>query len=278
MRNHTGKLGVAIAALLATSLAAATVQDQAPKGNLVQQLQAVYVPTVMDGIAVTQPGATLAVKKEGIQAYPARLGYYGNDYEDGQVTAGSFSSARDRVKILPPGPWRRKIDSRALAVDEKVYLLKMEVNSASIDLYIQSCGTCDPAAADFAHHPYRARVSVHFVRGFLNGTDLSHVQQAIGEILAMSGANSGQNAQAQQPEAPTPPAPAPAPAPTQFSPIAPPEAPPSEPVQIALGQTIDQVVAASGSPVKTVKLGLKEIYVYKDLKVTFVNGKVANVE
>ena len=33
-----------------------------------------------------------------------------------------------------------------------------------------------------------------------------------------------------------------------------------------------------GQPEKTVNLGSKQIYVYKDLKVTFVNGKVSDVQ
>jgi ATP:corrinoid adenosyltransferase len=61
--------------------------------------------------------------------------------------------------------------------------------------------------------------------------------------------------------------------------IAPP-APPSDapPPTIALGQTKNQVTAAFGQPVRTAKLGVKEIFYYKDMKVTFTNGKVSNVE
>jgi len=50
------------------------------------------------------------------------------------------------------------------------------------------------------------------------------------------------------------------------------------PASIELGQTIDQVVAALGQPEKAVNLGARQIYVYKDLKVTFVNGKVSDVQ
>jgi hypothetical protein len=42
--------------------------------------------------------------------------------------------------------------------------------------------------------------------------------------------------------------------------------------------TIDQVKAALGDPVSIAEVGSKTIYVYKDLKITFVNGKVSNVE
>jgi ATP:corrinoid adenosyltransferase len=50
------------------------------------------------------------------------------------------------------------------------------------------------------------------------------------------------------------------------------------PPTIAIGQTKDQVTAAFGQPVRLAKLGAKEIFYYKDMKVTFTNGKVSNVE
>jgi len=45
-----------------------------------------------------------------------------------------------------------------------------------------------------------------------------------------------------------------------------------------LGQTKDTVIAAFGQPMRIAKLGVKEIFYYKDMKVTFTNGKVSNVE
>jgi len=56
------------------------------------------------------------------------------------------------------------------------------------------------------------------------------------------------------------------------------QAPPAEPQQIEKGQTPDQVKAAIGVPDKIVNLGPKQIYVYKDIKVTFINGKVSDVQ
>ena len=61
-----------------------------------------------------------------------------------------------------------------------------------------------------------------------------------------------------------PPAPAP-PAPTQT-------------VNIALGQSIDQVTTTLGQPLTVVNLGPKKIYKYKDMKITFKDGKVSDVE
>lgn len=57
-----------------------------------------------------------------------------------------------------------------------------------------------------------------------------------------------------------------------------PKAPSNTPTQISLGQTIEEVVGALGNPRRIVNLGTKKIYVYSDLKITFTNGKVSNVE
>ncbi len=54
--------------------------------------------------------------------------------------------------------------------------------------------------------------------------------------------------------------------------------PAKAPVEISLGQTTEEVVAALGKPPRVVNLGSKKIYVYPDLKITFVNGRVTNVE
>ena len=55
-------------------------------------------------------------------------------------------------------------------------------------------------------------------------------------------------------------------------------APAPAPTQIELGQTVDQVTAALGPPQKMVDLNTKLIYVYKDMKITFKAGKVADVQ
>jgi len=41
---------------------------------------------------------------------------------------------------------------------------------------------------------------------------------------------------------------------------------------------VDQVTAAMGNPKQILKVGTKQIYVYPDLKITFVNGKVTDVQ
>jgi hypothetical protein len=73
------------------------------------------------------------------------------------------------------------------------------------------------------------------------------------------------------PEPPPPPEPA-------MAPIAPPPPPPAAPKTIALGQTKDEVAAILGQPDKVANLGTKEIDYYPDMKITFVKGKVTDIQ
>lgn len=47
---------------------------------------------------------------------------------------------------------------------------------------------------------------------------------------------------------------------------------------VELGQTIEQVDEILGAPQKILKAGTKVIYIYQDIKVTFENGKVADLQ
>jgi hypothetical protein len=118
--------------------------------------------------------------------------------------------------------------------------------------------------------PFRAALTFQYPKGYWNNTGYAQIQQAIGEVFAFAGS----------PNAGTQPNPEPvAPGGAQFAqqqPQAP--APPQEPVKIGLGQTTDQVVSGLGQPDKVVDLGSKKIYVYKDLKITFVDGRVSDVQ
>ncbi len=53
---------------------------------------------------------------------------------------------------------------------------------------------------------------------------------------------------------------------------------PSGPVTIALGQSPEQVMAGKGQPSNKVQFPNKMVYIYPDMKITFVNGKVSDVQ
>jgi hypothetical protein len=106
-------------------------------------------------------------------------------------------------------------------------------------------------------------------------SELITVQPADDQAQGAQG-NQSQPTQAAGPAA----APAPAAAPPAPMAAIPPPPPPADaaPPTIAIGQTEDQVTAAFGQPLREAKLGVKKILYYKDMKVTFTNGKVSNVE
>jgi hypothetical protein len=53
---------------------------------------------------------------------------------------------------------------------------------------------------------------------------------------------------------------------------------PAAPATVALGQSMDEVKAILGKPMKTADLGPKTIYYYDGMKVVFKSGKVSDVE
>jgi len=55
-------------------------------------------------------------------------------------------------------------------------------------------------------------------------------------------------------------------------------APAAPPTEVTTGQTEDQVTAALGQPLHIANAGAKKIYFYKDMKVTFKDGKVSDIQ
>ena len=157
----------------------------------------------------------------------------------------------------------------------KVYPAKIAVNlpKDQVVIGIIDCDSCNNVSPTTF---FKADVVFQFPKGTLANTSPSQVEDTIAGLLALDDSaqdqgNNGQQGgngntndqqgnnqgggggQAQQ-------------------------QPPQQPQQIEKGQTPDQVVAAIGQPDKIVNLGAKQIYVYKDIKVTFINGKVADVQ
>jgi hypothetical protein len=50
------------------------------------------------------------------------------------------------------------------------------------------------------------------------------------------------------------------------------------PATISAGQTVEQVIATLGTPQSILDLGSKKIYVYKDMKITFIDGRVSDAQ
>jgi hypothetical protein len=66
--------------------------------------------------------------------------------------------------------------------------------------------------------------------------------------------------------------------PSDTSAPAQPPAAAAQPATIAMGQSINDVIGIMGQPTTKFANGPKTIYVYKNLKITFTDGKVTDVQ
>ncbi len=275
-----------LASLVTVAAAALIVplaRAQAP--SLDEQLAAQYKLVKMgsdtSGYSVVDKGTLLAIQKGGILGVPySDNSILSTKYENG--TVHSPSNALSKTIGFGMKRFGKEQTTHLFAVGDKVYPSKIEVNASkdTVTIGIVACDTCnktDPPTYN------KANVVFQFPKGTLASANAGTVEDTIGQLLAVStddsqqgGDQGGQQAadqgNQQQPadQGAQPAAAAPQPAPQ--------DQPAPEPASIDKGMTTDQVQAALGKPDKIVNLGSKQIYVYKDLKVTFLNGKVSDVQ
>lgn len=234
----------------------AGAQTAAPV-SLQEQLNAQYklarLATDSSGTSVVDPGTLLAVQKGGILGVgPNSIVICPAKYQDGNLHSPNGLC----VAMV-------KNSSRNFQVGEKVYPTKIDVNLKNdrIGFFIVACDSCNGTNPPSY---YKSEVSFQFAKGTLATANAAQIEDTIGQVLAIDSGGIDQSASGSQSD-PAQPAP-----PSQQT-----QAPPQT---IQLGETQDQVVAAFGQPEKIVNLGARQIYVYKDLKVTFVNNKVSDVQ
>jgi hypothetical protein len=231
--------------------------------SLREQLSAQYqlakVSADAGGYAVTTPGTLLTIQQRGVLGVPWKaLALCPAKYQDNNFHP-SVGFCAGMLKDV----------SRYFQVGDKVYPVKVEVNvdKGKVSLTVVSCDSCNGINPPTS---MKGEVNFQFAKGYLEKAGVGDVEDAIGKVFLIAddnqqaqGNDSGQAAPPQQagPARQTPPA--------QSQ---------SEPATVQLGMTTDEVQSALGKPDKIFNLGAKQIYVYKDVKVTFQNGKVADVQ
>lgn len=265
-------IGAIVITICAALLSRASAQG-APV-SLQEQLAAQYKVVKMgsdtSGYSVIEPGTLLAVQKGGILGVPySDTSVLSTKYEGGTVhTPNSVLSKGIGFGMKRFG---KEQTTHLFQVGDKVYPSKIEVDPGKdeVALMIVACDTCnktDPPTYN------KAKVVFHFPKGSLAKASAGEVEDTIGQLLSISsddaqqdqgGQQGGQVAQGGQ---------------EQSAPQQPQSAKQAEPQTVQLGMTPDQVVSALGKPDKIVNLGAKQLYIYKDMKLTFLNGKVADVQ
>jgi hypothetical protein len=268
--------GIVLLAAAIFPMALANAQSVSLQEQLAAQYKLVKMGSDTSGYSVVDKGTLLAIQKGGILGVPyADANVPATKYESGTVKGPSGLSLMGRKSLM--GKFGKEQTTHLFAVGDKVYPSKIDVNVAkdAVTLSVVACDTCnktDPPTYN------KAQVVFQFPKGTLATASAGQVEDTIGQLLAISsddaqagdqggqqqGGDQGGQQQAAQP-------------PAQQQPAAQ-EQPAAEPQTIEKGQTPDQVEAAMGKPDKIVNLGSKQIYVYKDLKVTFLNGKVSDVQ
>jgi len=277
MRAVAFVVGAAIvcAAMFPSAVANAQAAPVSLQEQLVAQYKAVKMGSDTGGYSVIEPGTLLEIKKGGILGVPySDKTVLTSKYEGGAVHGPSGLMVAGRQKLFGHFSQTQSQGqtTHLFQTGDKVYPTKIEVNLEKdlVTVGIVACDTCnktDPPTYN------KAQIAFAFPKGSLAKAGAGDVEDTIGQLLAISddsgqgqdqgqggdqggqgqqGGQDQQGGQQQQQQA--------------------------EPQTIEKGQTTDQVQGSLGKPDKIVNLGTKQIWVYKDLKVTFVNGKVSDVQ
>jgi hypothetical protein len=256
---------VIIGLLIAIGCCSGVSAQLAPTASLSDELAAQYTVTKAGvdstGFTITQPGAVLMVQKGGVMGFPQTdLGVLTTKYENGAVHSPNVIA----------GIFKQNVSTRFLTAGERVYVTKLDVNikAEKIVFALVECDTCNGVTTPAN---YKASITFQFPKGYLESANPTDVENTISQLLTIDSdpsqaAGDAQGAQAQQGGG------------QQQAEAAPAQQQAAPQVNITVGQTVDQVKAQLGDPQKTVNLGTKQILIYKDLKITFIKGKVTDVE
>ncbi|MBV8820214.1 MAG: hypothetical protein JO022_17770 [Acidobacteriaceae bacterium] len=243
--------------------------------SLVTALEAKFPPTKTGSNA-----AVFTIQKDGVMAYPpATLMMPENKIVEGRVEHSRMLGSMNMAASV-------------LAAGTRVYVTKIESKNEFVKLHVSTMDKFDTAVVGVAAvKRLNAVLAFKFGKDFLNTATVEQVSSQIAAVLGpdTGPAPGGATSNAAPPSAPAAPPPPQAPAApsNSFEPVAPPPppadaapaAPAPKPVSISLGQSVDQVLAIMGQPQKINDLpGKKKQYVYPDLKITFTNGKVSDVQ
>src|ERR1700692_219788 len=257
-----------VVAVLRFSLVAlaASLQEQ-----LAAQYKLVKMGSDTGGYSVVEEGTLLAIQKGGLLGVPySDTSVQNNKYEGGAVKAPNAMLSKGIGFGMKK--FGKEQTTKLFAKGDKVYPTKIDVSldKDQVIMGIVACDTCnktDPPTYN------KTNIIFVFPKGSLATASAGQVKDTIGTLLSIStddakqgdsGQQGGDQQQGGQQQAGQQPAA--------------PEQPQAEPASIDKGMTTDQVQAAMGKTDKIVNLGVKQIYVYKDLKVTFINGKVSDVQ
>jgi hypothetical protein len=233
-------------------------QDQKAEVQKKLDSQFTLTKTTADRTDILTAGAILVLQKDGLLMYSVDTkAPPTSTYKNGKLSFGFGDKFATCFALSHAQPQQNcdSVPQRKFVAGEKFWVVGSAVKDDGVIFVVYS----DP----YSDVRYYGQVKFPFQKHNIPPAD--DVMKTIAEVLIVEPPDNSSAAAAP---------PGNVPAGTSAAPDAPPVAPRS----IALGQTKDEVVAAFGQPQKIVNLGAKELYLYPDMKVTFLNGKVADVQ
>lgn len=239
---------------------------------------------------IVTAGSVLVLHKDGLIMYSTPTDTPPlNMFKDGRIqqsAAGNYF--RGLGGMLRHGGDASQLDNiphRKFVAGEKFWVTDINLEEDGVVFTVYSDPVNDVR--------YYGQLKFPFPKNSIPATD--EIVKTVEEVITVQppdNANDAGNNNSAPPNGPAPPqngpvpaqngAAAPAAPAAAMAPIAPPPPPPDQPPPppktIAVGQTKDVVIATWGQPSKDIKLANKEIFVYPDMKVTFVAGKVSDVQ
>jgi hypothetical protein len=264
---------IKLSVIAALAFASFGITPRSEGQSLQQQLESTYAITkpTDDKSDIVTAGAVLILQKDKIIMYStANQVLPQNTYKAGKLSEGAFG-VHDNVQkfgsfIGHPPPQQAQTQSRHFVTGEKFWVTGIAVQSDGVVFTLFS----DP----YNDVRYVCTLKFLYPKGATPSND--DVLKTVAEVFKVqqddSAKSDDKGNQQQGADANQQPA-----ADTNQQPAA--EAPPpAPPATVGIGQTTDEVIAILGQPEKILNLGTKQIYVYKDLKVTFVKGKVTDAQ
>ena len=263
------------------------------KASIIKKLQSEYslTKTTADQTDIVTAGAVLVLQKDNLLmvATTTTGNPCPNTYKNGKFTQNGACRASETFKKVPlfghsiPGMDKAQVTSRTYVTGEKFWVTRIDIKDGKDAGVVMDFFT--DAVSDVR---YRTTLNIPFKGAMPSADDaLKLVQEVItvapseddkkDDKKQEAKGNGGQQQAPAAEQAAAQPAANAAPAPIE-PPPPPPDAPEAPPPTVAMDQTPDQVTAILGQPQKKAKIGTKEIYFYKDVKVTFVNGKVKDIQ
>ena len=258
--------------LLAVVLTLAVQPVAQDSATIEQKLTSQYAltKTTADRTDIVTAGAVLVLKKDNLMMVDVgSTNLFQNNYKDGKISQNGLDKPLSRFHL--PGVLAapaRGGPQRTWVAGEKMWVTGIIVTGTDVTVQLYTDAINDVRyRADLLSHSKAPRTMTSKAQSWSGKCSMSSPPT----IPAVTN----------QPQQPAP-AGGQQPADAALAPIPPPpppaDAPPAAPKAISLGQSKDEVVANLGQPEAIAKVGTKEIYTYPDLKVTFVNGKVTDVQ